>query len=146
MIAIFSADLLYLLFRLKSQFENSQFQTSDLTPIKSENMAFIKKTPQSSVPRYQRRILFGISEVALRFLLIAVILRMSRDIYHPISVAINTSRGLWPQTHLYLQLPLFFTLLCLHKPCRGFLPPLSRSNQTPWLVRTIRASARWKRS
>ena len=143
---IFPADLLYFLSWLKSRFENSQFQTSDLNPIKSKNMTFIKKTLQSSVLSYQCRILFGISEAVLRLILIAVTLRTSRDIYHPISVAINTSRGLWPQTHLYLQLHLFFALLHLHKPYSGFLPPLSRSNQTPWLARTIGASARRKRS
>jgi len=74
---IFPADLLYFLSRLKSQFENSRFQTFDLNPIKSENTAFIKKTPQSPILSYQRRILFGISEATLRFLLIAVTLRMS---------------------------------------------------------------------
>ena len=143
---IFFTDLLYFLSWLKSRFENRHFQTSDLNPIKSENTTFIKKTPQSFVLSYQCRILFGISEAALCLLLIAVTLRMSQDIYHPIFVAINTSRGLRPQTHLYLQLPLLFMLLCLHKPCSGFLPPLSRSNQTPWLASTIKASAWWKRS
>ena len=73
----FPADLLYFLSRLKSRFENSRFQTSDLNPIKSENMTFIKKTPQSSVLSYQRHILFGISEAALHLLLIAVTLRTS---------------------------------------------------------------------
>ena len=129
MITIFSTDPLYFLSRLKGRFENSRSQTSDLNPIKSENTASIKKTPQSSVLSYQRRILFGISEVVLHHLLIVVALRTSRDIYHPISVAINTSRRLQPRTHLYLQLPLFFALLRLHKPCSGFLPPFHRSNQ-----------------
>ena len=143
---IFPADLLYFLSRLKSRFENSQFQTSDLNPIKSKNTAFIKKTPQSSILSYQHRIFFDISEAVLRLLLIIVTLRTSRDIYHPIFVAINTSRGLWPQTHPYLQLLLFSMLLRLHKLYRGFLPPLSRSNRTPWLARTIEASVRQKRS
>ena len=141
---IFPADLLYFLSRLKSQFENSRFQTFDLNPIKSENTAFIKKTPQSPILSYQRRILFGISEAAFCLLLIVVTLCTSWDIYHPISIAINTSRGLQPQTHLYLQLPLFFALLRLHKPCSGFLPPLNRSNQTLWLERATGAST-WRR-
>ena len=142
---IFPADLLYFLSRLKSQFENSRFQTSDLNPIKFENMAFIKKTPQSSILSYQCCILFGISEAVLRLILIAVTLRTSRDIYHPISVTTNTSRGLRPQAHPHLQLLLFSTLLRLHKPYSGFLHPLSRSNQTLWLARTTRASARQRR-
>ena len=146
MITIFSGYPLYFLSRLKSWFENCWFQTSDPNLIKSKNIAFIKKTPQSSVLSYQCRILSSISEAALCLLLIAVTLHTSRDIYHPISIAINTNRGLRPRTHLYLQLPLFFVLLRLHKPCSGFLPPLSRSNQTLWLVRTIGASTRWKRS
>ena len=146
MTTILSVASLYFLFRLKSQFENSRFQTPDLTPIKSKSTAFIEKTPRSSVLSYQRRILFGISEAVLRLILIAVTLRTSRDIYHPIFVAINTSRGLWPQTHPYLQLLLFSMLLRLHKLYRGFLPPLSRSNRTPWLARTIEASVRQKRS
>jgi len=77
MTTIFSTDLLYILSCLESQFENSRFQTSDLNLIKSKNMAFIKKTLQSSVLSYQRRILFGISEAVLHLLLIAVTLRMS---------------------------------------------------------------------
>ena len=113
---MFPADPLYFLFRLKSRFENSRFQTSDLNPIKSKNTAFIKKTLQFSILSYQRRILLGISGVVLHLLLIAVTLHMSRDIYHPISVATNTSRGLRPQTHPYLQLLLFSALLRLHKP------------------------------
>ena len=82
MITIFSADLLYLLSRLKSRFENSRFQTSDFNPIKSENMASTKKTPQSSILSYQHRILFGISGAALRLLLIVVAFCTSRDIYY----------------------------------------------------------------
>ena len=55
MITIFSIDLLYFLSRLKSQFKNRQFQTSDLNLIKSKNTAFIKKNssifyPQLSTP------------------------------------------------------------------------------------------------
>ena len=141
---IFPANLLYFLSWLKSRFENSRFQTSDLNPIKSKNTAFIKKTLQFSILSYQRRILLGISGWRFVFLLIAVTLRTSRDIYHPIFVAINNSRGLWPRTHLYLQLPLFFALLCLHKPYSGFLPPLNRSNQTLWLERATGAST-WRR-
>jgi len=76
MITIFPADLLYLLSRLKSRFENSQFQTSDFNPIKSKNMTSTKKTPQSFILSYQRRILFAISGAAL-LLLIAVAFCMS---------------------------------------------------------------------
>ena len=90
MITIFSIDLLYLSSRLKNRFENSRFQTSDFNMINSENTASTKKTPQSSILSYKRRIFFGISEAALHLLLIAVTLRTFRDIYHPISVATNT--------------------------------------------------------
>ena len=79
---IFPADLLYLLSWLKSQSKSSRFQNPDLNPIKSENTAFIKKTPQSSVLSYQRHILSGISGAVLRLLLIAVAFCMSRDIYY----------------------------------------------------------------
>ena len=54
------------------------------------------------------------------FLLIVVTLCTSRDIYHPISVATNTSQGLRPQTHLHLQLPSFSRILHLLKPYSGF--------------------------
>ena len=74
---IFFTDLLYFLSCLKSRFENSHFKTSDLKPTKYENTAFIKNTPQSFVLSYQRRILFGISEAALRLLLIVVTLHTS---------------------------------------------------------------------
>ena len=82
MTTIFSINLLSFLSQLKSQFENSRFQTSDLTPIKFENTAFIEKTPQCSILSYQCCILFGISGAALRLLLIAVAFCMSRDIYY----------------------------------------------------------------
>ena len=82
MITIFSVDLLYFLSWLKSRFENSWFQTSNLNPIKSKNTAFIKKTHQSSILSYQCRILFGISEVALCLLLIVVAFCTSRDVHH----------------------------------------------------------------
>ena len=72
MITIFSVALLYFLSQLKSRIENSQFQTSNLNSIKSENMAFIRKTPQSSILSYQRCILFDISAVVLQLLLIVV--------------------------------------------------------------------------
>ena len=45
MITILFVALLCSLFWLESRFENSQFQTSNLNPIKSENTAFIKKKP-----------------------------------------------------------------------------------------------------
>ena len=79
---IFPADLLYLLSWPKSRSESSRFQAPDLNPIKSENTASTKKTPQSFVLRYQRRILFGISGVTLRFLLIVVAFCTSRYIYY----------------------------------------------------------------
>ena len=82
MITIFSVDLFYFLSQLKSQFENSRFQTSDLNLIKSKNMASTKKTPQSFIISYQCRILFGITGATLRLLLIAVAFCTSRDIYY----------------------------------------------------------------
>ena len=82
MTTIFCTDLLYLLSQLESRFENNRFQTSNLNPIKFENTASIKKTPQSSILSYQCRILSGISGVALRILLIAVAFYTSQDIYY----------------------------------------------------------------
>ena len=82
MTTIFPVDLLYLLSRLKSQSKSSRFQTPDLNPIKSENTASIKKTPQSSVLSYQRQILSGIGGAALCLLLIVVAFCMSQDIYY----------------------------------------------------------------
>ena len=77
MTTIFSVDLLYLLSRLESRFENSRFQTSDLNPIKSKNMASTKKTPQSSILSYQHCIFFGISGAMLHLILIVVAFCMS---------------------------------------------------------------------
>ena len=82
MITILSIDLLYFLSWLKSRFENSRFRTSDLTPIKSKKMAFIEKTPQSSVLSYQHHTLSDFSGTALHLLLIAVAFYTSRDIYY----------------------------------------------------------------
>ena len=82
MITTFSVDLLYLLSRLKSRFENSRFYTSDFNPIKSKNTASTEKTSQSCVLSYQCRILFGISGAALRLLLIVATFCTSRDIHH----------------------------------------------------------------
>jgi len=131
MITIFSIDLLYFLSRLKSQFENSRFQTSDLNPIKSENMAFIKKTPQSFILSYQRRILFGISEAALHLLLIAVAFCMSRDVHH-LASWLQIPAECFGLEHVYTHnCSCSFALLHLHKPYSSFLPPLSRSNQIP---------------
>ena len=72
MTTIFFADLLYLLARLKNRFENSRFQTSYFNPIKSKNTTSTKKTPQSSVLSYQRRIFFDIIGATLHLLLIMV--------------------------------------------------------------------------
>ena len=129
MITIFSIDLLYFLYWLKSRFETSRFQTSDLNPIKSENMAFIKKTPQSSTLSYQRCILFSISEVALHLLLIAVAFCTSRDIYH-LALWIQIPAEGFGLEHIYTRnCSCSFALLCLHKPCSGFPPRFCRSNK-----------------
>ena len=82
MTTIFFADLLYLLSRLESRFENSRFQTSHLNLIQSENTASTMKTPQSSILSYQCRIFFDIIGATLRLLLIAVAFCTSRDIYY----------------------------------------------------------------
>ena len=120
---IFPADLLYFLSRLKSRFENSRFQTSDLNPIKYENTTFIKKTSQSSALSYQCCILFSISQVTLRLLLIVVSFCTSQDIYH---------LALWLQIlaegsgleHIYTcNRSYSFALLCPRKLYRGFPPP-----------------------
>lgn len=128
MITVSYVDLLYFLSRLKSRFKNSRFQTSNLNPIKSENMTFIKKNPQSSVLSYQRCILFGISEVASRLLLIAVIFYTSQDIYHLISWLQISAEGS-DLEHIYpCNCSCSFALLCPRKLCSGFLPPSHRSN------------------
>ena len=146
MTTMFSVNLLSFLSRLKSRFENSRFQTSVLNPIKFENTAFIKKTHQSFVLSYQRRILFGIIEVALHLLLIVIAFCTSQDIYHLASWLQITAEGSGLE-HIYTRNYSYsLALLCLHKTYRGFLPPLSRSNQTPQLARTIGASAWQKRS
>ena len=127
--AIFPTDLLYFLSQLKSQFENSRFQTSDLNPIKSENMAFIKKTPQSSVLSYQRRILFGISEVALHLLLIVVAFSTSRYVHHLASWLQIPAEGSGLE-HIYTRNYSYsFALLRPRKLYSGFLSPFRRSNQ-----------------
>ena len=129
MITIFSIDLLYFLSRLKSRFENSWFQTSNLNPTKSKNTASIKRTPQPSVLGYQHRILFGISVVALRLLIIAVAFRTSRDIHHLASWLQIPAEGSGLE-HIYTRnCSCSFALLRLHKPCSSFLPPFHRSNQ-----------------
>ena len=121
---IFPANLLYFLSRLKSRFENSRFQTSDLNPIKSENMAFIKKTPQSSILSYQCRILFGINGVALCLLLIAVAFYMSRGI-HLLALWLQIPAEDFGLEHIYIRnCSCSFALLCPHKLCSGLLPLL----------------------
>ena len=119
MTAIFSIVLLYFSFRLKSQFENSRFQTSNLNPIKSENMAFIKRTPQSSILNHQCRILFCISEVALRLLLTGVTFCTSRDVHHVASWLQIPAEGSGLE-HIYTRNCSYsFALLRPYKLCSG---------------------------
>ena len=128
MITILSVAPLYFLFRLKSQFENSRFQTSNLNPIKSENMAFIKRTPQSSILNQQCRILFCISEVALRLLLTGVTFCTSRDVHHVASWLQIPAEGSGLE-HIYTcNRSCSFALLRLHNPIAGF-SPTNRSKQ-----------------
>ena len=129
MITTFSVDLLYLLSWLKSRFKNSQFQTSDSNPIKFENMASTKKTPQSFILSYQRRILFGISGVALHLLLIAVAFCTSRDVHHLVPWLQIPAEGSSLE-HIYTcNHSCSFALLCPCKLYSSFLPPFHRSNQ-----------------
>ena len=129
MITILFVTLLCSLFWLESRFENSQFQTSNLNPIKSKNMTFIKKTPQSSVLSHQRRILFSISEVALHLLLIAVAFCTSRDIYH-LALWIQIPAEGFGLEHIYTcNCSCSFALLRPHKLCSGFLSLFHRSNR-----------------
>ena len=126
MITIFSIPLLYFLSRLKSRFENSLFQSSNLNLIKSENTTSIKRTPQPSV---LSRILIGISVVALRLLLIAIDFCTSRDVHHLASWLQIPAKGSGLE-HIYTRnCSRPFALLRPCKLCSGFLPPSRRSNR-----------------
>ena len=92
----------------------------------------------------QRRILIGISEVALRLLLITV------AFYSPRGVRLFASGLQIPADGLSLEhistRNCSFALLHLLKPYSGFLSPFCRSNHLSWPVRTTDASARRRRS
>ena len=141
MLTIFSINLLYLLSRLKSQFENSRFQTSDFNPIKSKNTTFIKKTLQSSVLSYEHRIPFDISEVALRLLLIVVAFCTSRGVHLFASWLQISGEGSGLE-HIY-TCNRFYSFALLHpcKLCSILFPFL----WIQWPARIAKASVQRKR-
>ena len=125
-IIIFSIALLYFLSQPKSRFENIRFQTSNLNPIKSENIASIKRTPQPSILIH---ILFGISAVALHLLLIMVALCTSRDVHHLALWLQIPAEGSGLEPIYTRNYSCSFALLHPCKLCSGFLPPSHISNQ-----------------
>ena len=140
---IFVASL-YFSFWLKCRFENSRLCTSNLNPIKSKNPA-LSREPFNFLPSVaQCHILIGISEVALRLLLI--------------TVAFCTPQGV-RLFALCLQIPAdglglehisicncSFAPLHLLKPYSSFLSPFHRSNHSSWSGRTTEASTQWRKS
>ena len=76
----------------------------------------LRKTPQSSILSHQRCILFGISEVALRLLLIAVAFCMSRGIHHHASW-LQILAECFGLEHIYTRKLLLF--LCTSLPLQA---------------------------
>ena len=106
---------------------DSRFLT--LIQLNMKTRHLLRDLPQSSVFSHQRRILFGISEVALRLLLIVVAFCMSRDVHH-LASWLQIPAECSGLEHIYTRNCSYsFALLCLHKPYSGFLPPFCRSNQ-----------------
>ena len=115
--------LLVFLSWLKSRFQNSRSQASNLNPIKSESTAFIKKNLQSSTLSHPHCILLGISEVVLRLLLIAVAFCTSQDIHHFASWLQIPAEVSGLEHICTCNRSCSFALLCLPKPCSFFLLP-----------------------